>query len=369
MVEAATVTIVQIGFPYHIWTPIAELRTPGPPLTGRSPTTERPAIPLAGRSPFPGSRRRPLGYKGRPSEPGAGAPLPLRIASWNINSLRLRLGNVTRLVETLSPDVLCLQEIKVQDEHFPHERLGELGYRHILAHGMKCYNGVAVLSRLPFSRPPRRAWCGREDCRHAIVELPGGIELHNFYVPAGGDVPDPQANPKFAHKLQFLEEMAAWFAAEPRPTENLVLVGDLNVAPLENDVWSHKQLLDVVCHTPGEVARLEALQRGLGWVDAVRHFIPPHERLSITLRQGSENAPRPKRIADIPNGPFHAAFLISRAYLARTWHEVIISRQFQQPRVEMNLIPAAFQNAAFEVVVQDDPGRSRPGLKSVHMAA
>ena len=205
--------------------------------------------------------------------------MPLRIASWNINSLRLRLDNVTRLVETLSPDVLCLQEIKVQDEHFPHERLRELGYRHILAHGMKSYNGVAVLSRLPFSQPVRRVWCGREDCRHAIVELPGGIELHNFYVPAGGDLPDPAANPKFAHKLQFLDEMTAWFAEQPRPTDRLVLVGDLNIAPLETDVWSHKQLLDVVSHTPVEVARLEALQRGLGWVDAVRHFVPPSEKL------------------------------------------------------------------------------------------
>ncbi len=205
--------------------------------------------------------------------------MPLRIATWNINSLRRRLDNVTRIVETLAPDVLCLQETKVQDEHFPHERLRELGYRHMLSYGMKSYNGVAVLSRLPFETPARREWCGRQDCRHAVVRLPGGVELHNFYVPAGGDLPDPAANPKFAHKLQFLDEMTAWFAAGPRPTDRLILVGDLNIAPLESDVWSHKQLLDVVSHTPVEVARLAALQRGLGWVDAVRHFVPPSEKL------------------------------------------------------------------------------------------
>jgi exodeoxyribonuclease III len=205
--------------------------------------------------------------------------LPLRIATWNVNSLRLRLDNVERIVATLAPDVLCLQETKVQDEHFPHERLRELGYRHILAHGMKSYNGVAIVSRLPFKATTRQDWCGRQDCRHAVVRLPGGIELHNFYVPAGGDLPDPEANDKFAHKLQFLDEMTDWFAGAGRPADKMILVGDLNIAPLESDVWSHAQLLDVVSHTPVEVARLETLQRSLGWVDAVRRFIPPSERL------------------------------------------------------------------------------------------
>ena len=110
--------------------------------------------------------------------------------------------------------MLCLQETKTPDELFPREAFEALGYRHMLVHGMKGYNGVAILSRSPFQSSGMRAWCQSADCRHAVVELPDGIELHNIYVPAGGDVPDPDANPKFAHKLQFLDEMTAWFAAE-----------------------------------------------------------------------------------------------------------------------------------------------------------
>ena len=85
------------------------------------------------------------------------------------------------------------------------------------------------------------------------VVLENGLELHDFYVPAGADVPDPVVNPKFAHKLDFLTEMARFFEKRrAKRKEPVVLVGDLNVAPLENDVWSHKQLLDVVSHTPVE---------------------------------------------------------------------------------------------------------------------
>lgn len=207
----------------------------------------------------------------------------MRLITWNINSVRLRIGLVRRLLEEQQPDVLCLQETKTPDDQFPRAEFEALGYRDMLVHGMKGYNGVAILSRLPFAAATTRAWCARADCRHAIVELPGGVELHNIYVPAGGDVPDPEANPKFAHKLQFLDELTAWFAAEralDRPGGRpMIAVGDLNIAPLETDVWSHKQLLTVVSHTPVEVARLAALQEAGGFVDAVRHFVPPEERL------------------------------------------------------------------------------------------
>jgi exodeoxyribonuclease-3 len=203
----------------------------------------------------------------------------LRLITWNINSVRLRIGLVRRLLEEQQPDILCLQETKTPDELFPRDDFAALGYRHMLVHGMKGYNGVAILSRLPFASATTRSWCARADCRHGVVELPGGIELHNIYVPAGGDIPDPEANPKFAHKLQFLDELTGWFAAERAAGHRMIAVGDLNIAPLETDVWSHKQLLSVVSHTPVEVGRLAALREAGGFVDAIRHFVPPEQRL------------------------------------------------------------------------------------------
>src|ERR1700680_4184897 len=191
----------------------------------------------------------------------------------------MRIDLVRRLIEEASPDVLCLQETKTPDELFPREAFESLGYSHMLVHGMKGYNGVAVLSRAPFTGSSTRGWCARADCRHAIVELPGGIELHNIYVPAGGDIPDPEANPKFAHKLQFLDELTDWFKTERQNGCAMIAVGDLNIAPLEMDVWSHKQLLTVVSHTPVEVDRLGRLQQAGAFVDAGRHFVRPQGRL------------------------------------------------------------------------------------------
>jgi exodeoxyribonuclease-3 len=138
---------------------------------------------------------------------------------------------------------------------------------------------VAILSRLPLGRTGVVEWCGRRDCRHVFAELPGGIEVHSVYVPSGGDIPDPAVNDKFAHKLQFLDEMAAWWPAQRSGERPMVLVGDLNIAPLEHDVWSHAQMRDVISHTPIEVAKLEAVQRALGWVDTARVVVPADQKL------------------------------------------------------------------------------------------
>jgi exodeoxyribonuclease-3 len=204
----------------------------------------------------------------------------MRIATWNINSLRLRLPLLTRLIQAWDPDVICLQETKVPDAFFPHEGVGGLGFKHYAFSGMKGYNGVAILSRHKLTRLDAPDWCERGDCRHLRVQVAargGPVDLHNFYVPAGGDIADRVQNPKFGHKLDFVSEATQHFAARGIG-ERSVLVGDLNIAPLEHDVWSHKQLLDVVSHTPIEVEHMLAWQR-TGWVDALRHFVPDTEKM------------------------------------------------------------------------------------------
>jgi exodeoxyribonuclease-3 len=206
--------------------------------------------------------------------------LRLRIATWNINSFRLRLPLLAELAAALKPDVICLQETKVPDALFPAEAPAALGYPFFAHRGMKGYNGVAVLSRLPVAvREGAPDWCEKGDCRHLEVALDlqgGAAVLHNFYIPAGGDVPDPELNPKFAHKLAFVAEAVAWFRARP-PAPRTILVGDLNIAPLETDVWSHRQLLKVVSHTPPETAGLCAWL-DTGFTDAVRHFVPAEQK-------------------------------------------------------------------------------------------
>lgn len=205
--------------------------------------------------------------------------MSIRIVTWNVNSLRQRLDHLARFSDEMKPDLLCLQETKVTNDAFPEEFVRRLGYEHLSVHGQKSYNGVAILSRRPFEALPRRVWCDKDDCRHLAVRLEGGLEVHNFYVPSGGPTPNPEENDKFAHKLQFLTEMADWAAAETLKDKNVVILGDLNVAPLEWDVWNHKKLLRSVGHTPVESAHMAQLWAAADLVDAPRHFTPSPEPL------------------------------------------------------------------------------------------
>jgi exodeoxyribonuclease-3 len=207
--------------------------------------------------------------------------MPFSIATWNINSVRLRMPLVERLLAEHAPDVLCLQEIKCANDVFPASAFRKLGYGHIAIHGQKGYHGVATVARQPIEIVEKRRFCDIDDCRHVSVRFDAGgksVLLHNFYVPAGGDEPDPAINWKFKHKLDFVAEMNAIRADHDEGSAS-ILVGDLNIAPLEHDVWSHKQLLNVVSHTPLETSAFEAMRKAGGWTDLMRHNIPDEQKL------------------------------------------------------------------------------------------
>jgi exodeoxyribonuclease III len=211
--------------------------------------------------------------------------MPLTVTTWNINSVRLRINLVAKFIKAVRPDVLCLQETKCPDDAFPLKRFKRLGYEHIALNGQKGYHGVAVISRVPLAKVDVQNFCGKTDCRHVSVAFGEGaglkeeLTLHNFYVPAGGDEPDPKVNPKFEHKLSFLDEMYAHKGLRPSPKQQAILVGDLNVAPLEHDVWSHKQMLKVVSHTPLECEKLNAARKIGGWIDTMRVHTPEPQKL------------------------------------------------------------------------------------------
>ncbi len=203
----------------------------------------------------------------------------MRIVTWNINSVRFRLNLLEKLAQTAHPDIICLQETKVQNNEFPLDSIKKLGYDHVIFHGQMRNNGVAIISKLPLYGTEKLEIANSQDCRHLCAILPGDIELHNFYVPAGGDEPDITTNPKYKFKLDFVDYMHNWFAQNRKSTDKMIILGDLNIAPLEHDVWSHKQLANVISHTEPEITRLLKLQNGLGWVDTGRHFVAADQKL------------------------------------------------------------------------------------------
>jgi exodeoxyribonuclease III len=239
--------------------------------------------------------------------------MQLSITTWNVNSVRFRINLVARFIKAARPDVLCLQETKCPDDKFPLKRFKRLGYGNVALNGQKGYHGVVVLSRLPFESFSIENFCGKTDCRHisAVLGERAGLRdpvtVHNLYVPAGGDIPDPDVNPKFEHKLSFLDELRACETLRCDNKNRTILVGDLNVAPLEHDVWSHKQIIRVVSHTPSECEKLTDFQKIGNWFDPMRHFTPEPEKLytwwSYRAMDNWKTADRGRRLDHIWTSP------------------------------------------------------------------
>ena len=205
--------------------------------------------------------------------------MQLSVSTWNINSVRLRIDQVRRFLER-RPDVLCLQETKCPNDRFPLKELQSFGYPFVVHAGQKGYNGVAILSRLPVLgderhgdvRPRRRA----PYLRDARAGGQGGRRDHDPQLLRSGRRrhPGPDAEREIPPQAPVPARDAGMGRASRPTAAPAILVGDLNVAPLEHDVWSHKQLLDVVSHTPVETAALEELRQEAGWTDAMRSPAP-----------------------------------------------------------------------------------------------
>jgi exodeoxyribonuclease-3 len=207
-------------------------------------------------------------------------PKKLTIATWNINSVRSRIDAAVRFLEEEKPHVLCLQEIKCRNEEFPSKAFKDAGYKHIQVRGQKGHHGVATVARIPLEPMPEPELCSKGEGR-AAAAMVGGIELHNYYFPSGGDEPDPEVNDKFAHKLEFWARLQKRAKKELKrlAAEPVLYVGDFNIAPGEHDVHNHKRLIKYVGHTPQESALyFETLKIGQ-FTDIERALIPEPEQI------------------------------------------------------------------------------------------
>ncbi|RID99367.1 exodeoxyribonuclease III [Simplicispira hankyongi] len=202
----------------------------------------------------------------------------MQIATWNINSLTVRLAQVLAWLAANPVDALCLQELKLTDDKFPHEALREAGYE-AAAFGQKTYNGVAILSRKPL-RDVVRNVPGSEDTQARVIagtlDTPhGALRLVNGYF-VNGQAPDSE---KFAYKMQWLQALQDWLRTELVAHPQLVLVGDFNVAPEDRDSYDPIGLAGTIHHTQEERDHFQALL-ALGLHDAYRLFEQPEKSYS-----------------------------------------------------------------------------------------
>jgi exodeoxyribonuclease-3 len=200
--------------------------------------------------------------------------MSIRVATWNVNSLRVRLPHVLAWLAQSPVDVLALQETKLIDPDFPHRELEALGY-HSIASGQKTYNGVALLSRWP-CEAIENSIPGLEDApRRVLAATTNGLRVVNLYVPNGQTV----ASEKYEYKLRWLTALDTWLRDEVRNHEHVVVLGDFNIAPEDRDVHNPAKWAGSVLVSEPERAALRGLLN-IGLVDVFRMFDQPPETFS-----------------------------------------------------------------------------------------
>ena len=197
----------------------------------------------------------------------------IKICSYNCNSINLRLDVIQSLYNS-GVDVICLQETKVRDDKFPALEINQIGYGNLIYHGDGGQYGVAVLSKHKIEEV-KRFNIVESGKRHIHFTI-NGVNVHNFYIPAGGDLPDVENNPKFKQKMEYLTWIIDYFT---KNNSNTILLGDLNIAPLEHDVYNHKKLLREVSHSPLEIETMAKWIKQGNFIDIARHFVPEAEKL------------------------------------------------------------------------------------------
>jgi len=198
----------------------------------------------------------------------------MKIATWNVNSMNVRKPHVVEWLQNHDPDVLVLQEIKQLTEKFPAEALQELGY-HSIASGQKTYNGVAVISKAPANDPVTDFPDLDDPQRRILATTIGDVRIVDLYIPNGSEV----GSEKYDYKLNWLKSLRVFLEAEMQRHENLVVLGDFNIAPADEDVYDPEKWGDAILCSPLE---REALREviDLGLTDVFRKFDQPEGMFS-----------------------------------------------------------------------------------------
>ena len=239
----------------------------------------------------------------------------MKLATWNVNSLKVRLPQLLEWLETRQPDVVCLQETKLQDENFPRDEIAAAGY-HVLFSGQKTYNGVALLSREPAQDRVDALPGFADPQKRVLAATVGGVRTICIYIPNGQSVDSD----KYRYKLDWLAALHAWIREELVRHPKLALLGDYNIAPNERDVHDPKLWEGQVLFSPPEREAMQGLMQ-LGLADSFRLFEQPEK--SFTWWDYRMNAFRRNMGLRIDH------ILLSQA-LARTCTSCIIDRDMRK---------------------------------------